>query len=64
MPKELLDNPGSVNDFARERNASPSEVLPEYTEVAGAYRRQCIGETSTRVAISEQSETSTTQEEK
>ena len=63
MPNELIDNPGSVRDFALERGVTPTEVLPEYTEVAGDYRRQCIGETSTRIAISEQSKTPTTEEE-
>ncbi len=64
MPNEILDNPGSVRDFALERGVSPTEVLPEYTEVAGAYRGQCIGEGSTRIALSEQSEDSKTEEEK
>lgn len=59
MPNEILDSPGSVNEFARQRNSKPTEVLPEYTKALGEYRRQRIGEISTKVATEE----STTEEE-
>ncbi len=63
MPNEVLDNPGSVNDFAIQKNSEPEEVFTEYTKALGDFRRQCIGETSIRTVTLEQPEKSITEEE-